>query len=186
MIKRFIAGLAAVLAASILWTSSAPAYVQYDQPTGTSCCFASMAMVVTNVTGLYRTPRDMLREFSAYYVGAAKHSLMHAVAYRYHLVASYFGPNDHRNGMKSSGSIKKGFRYAARSIPYGAQAVVLFRFGHFTSTGHCVVLYDYAHGHFQISDPNGKGKHGDSERRKGWSAKALLRRGNAYKLWIFW
>lgn len=195
LLKRFAASLIAVLVAGSMWTSFTFGYVNYDQPTGNTCCFASMAMVVTNATGRRHAPRDIMGEFPYYLTKyGARHSLMHAVAYRYHLVVSYFGPNDHLNGMKPSGGVRAGLRRAARSIPYGAQAVVLFRgknefpfrYSHFTSGGHCVVLNRYAHRHFHISDPNRKGRYGDSERRRGWSARALLRRGNVYKLWIFW
>jgi hypothetical protein len=126
------------------------------------------------------------RKFSGYMsAGGAKHSLIKAVAKRYHRFITYYGPDDGLNGIKSSGDLKAGFKDAAASIPAGADVVVLFRGpSYFTGRGHFAVLHDYTKHRFRMSDPNRKGRHGDSERKKGWSTRFLLRQGHVIKLWV--
>jgi hypothetical protein len=184
LIKRTFAGSTALLAVWLVTASTALAFPNMDQPTGKTCGPTAMAMVETDLTGIRHTPWEIYNDFRGYIPGASKHSLINAVATHYGQFVTYYGPDDGKNGVESSGSLRAGFRDAAASIPMGADVVILFHApSHFTGGGHFVVLYDYTHKRFRMSDPNRKGRHGDSERKQGWPVKYLLQQG-AVKLWV--
>lgn len=69
------------------------------------------------------------------------------------------------------------FRGAVKAIKMGDQVMMLAEPGHFTDAGHYMDAWK-AHGNkLVIDDPNGKGKHGDSERPGGWSGSQLRTAG---------
>lgn len=70
------------------------------------------------------------------------------------------------------------FRGAVKAIKMGDQVMMLAAPGHFTSAGHYMDAWKVVSGNrLVIDDPNGKGKHGDSERPGGWSGSQLKTAG---------
>ncbi|HET7673397.1 MAG TPA: hypothetical protein VFK11_02720 [Candidatus Saccharimonadales bacterium] len=70
------------------------------------------------------------------------------------------------------------FRGAVKAIKNGDQVMLLAEPGYFTDAGHYMDAWKVAGGNrLVIDDPNGKGKHGDSERPGGWSGAELSRAG---------
>jgi hypothetical protein len=178
--------MATCLVVMLMIVSNALAFVSFDQPTGSTCCFTSLAMIVTNLTGQRETPRDIFRQFSydMAHDGSgrslgASFSLDANVARRYYL-------NLHQ--YTTQGSLAAGFSDARNAIKHGGLGVLHVQYGHFTGARHCVVLRKVLrNGNFLISDPNRHGKHGDSERRQGWSERYLLTpgEGGAFRLSVF-
>lgn len=73
---------------------------------------------------------------------------------------------------------KTGFKGVRAAINAGGQGMVLFRPGYFTGQGHYMTVKEtLPNGRVILDDPNGKGRHGDSERAKGWSASELRAKG---------
>ncbi len=73
---------------------------------------------------------------------------------------------------------KTNFQGAVKAIKNDDEVMMLAAPGHFTSQGHYMAAWKLAGGNrLVIDDPNGKGKHGDSERPGGWSGSELKRAG---------
>lgn len=93
-----------------------------------------------------------------------------AMAKRLHATAKPATPEQVKKAMRSGD---------------GSQAMVLFKSGYFAGPkGHYMaVLKVLPNGNEVLDDPNGNGKHHDSERPEGWSPQALSQRGAiAYRL----
>jgi hypothetical protein len=176
LFKR-LSSIFATAVACLVLASSASAFVNFDQPTGSTCCFTSMSMVVTNLTGQRETPWDIYHQFSYDMTsGGASFSLDSDVARSYHLIIREY---------TSRGSLAAGFRAARQAIKDGGLAVIHVQYGHFTSARHCMVMWKLVHGNFRISDPNRRGKRGDSERPQGWSEQYLLGPGGVFRISVF-
>lgn len=73
---------------------------------------------------------------------------------------------------------KTNFKGAVKAIKNDDEVMMLAANGHFTSQGHYMDAWKVVNGNrLVIDDPNGKGKHGDSERPGGWSGSELQRAG---------
>jgi hypothetical protein len=73
---------------------------------------------------------------------------------------------------------KTNFAGAVKAIKNDDEVMMLAAPGHFTSQGHYMAAWKVVNGkRLVIDDPNGKGKHGDSERPGGWSGPELQRAG---------
>lgn len=79
-------------------------------------------------------------------------------------------------GLKVKKVGAKGLQEAVRD---GDEGMILFLPGHFAGgSGHYVAVRDVLpNGNLVLDDPNGKGKSGDSERRRGWSIRELKSKG---------
>jgi hypothetical protein len=158
------------MVAGLMFVGNTSAFVHFNQPTGTTCCYASAAMLITNLTGERRTPRDIMREYPQYLTSnGADHRLMKAVSDDYQLgYEKYAGRR-----------LSHGFRAARRIIPNGGIAILLVGPGAFTSTGHCMVLYKYRNGRFWVSNP----KPGAPD--KSYTEQNLRKQGDAVVLWLY-
>lgn len=73
---------------------------------------------------------------------------------------------------------KTTFKGAVKAIQNGHEVMMLAAKGYFTDGGHYMDAWKVVNGNrLVIDDPNGKGKHGDSERPGGWSASQLRSAG---------
>lgn len=79
-----------------------------------------------------------------------------------------------RYNVKVSGSDSFNSAAIRRAIRRNDEVVILAQAGHFTAGGHYMAIRGLTQsGRFVIDDPNGKGRHGDSERKRGWSGSEL-------------
>jgi hypothetical protein len=151
-------------------------YVHFNQGdwgariASSGCGPTSAAEVITNVSGHYATPRKMADILSPKYYIPGSGTRPEAFKYlgrRFNLEVHKTDLDDARDVIKYGGGL----------------AIVHASPGYFTGLGHYMVLKDVKSGKFRISDPNGRGKHGDSESRL-WSA-AALRSNGVDAVWTF-
>jgi hypothetical protein len=189
---RIFAGLTTFVVVFLVACSTVLGYHHKNQPTSTTCCFASIEMLADNMLDKPHSVEYMTQQFSSYYVGAAKWSLMPAFAKAYKLYAVHYGMDSARDKQSAADrrEIKEGLKIAAEDIPYGAEAIVMargidrepFKSSIFTKHGHCMVLYGYWHGRFKLSNPNPR----SPQSRKGYTMRRLLGAGNIVAIWIFY
>lgn len=74
---------------------------------------------------------------------------------------------------------KVGARGLQEAVREGDEGMILFMPGHFAGgSGHYVAVRSVLpNGNLVLDDPNGKGKSGDSERKRGWSLRELKNKG---------
>jgi hypothetical protein len=174
LLRRLGTCLSAGLVVALVFVSNALAFANIDQPTGNTCCFTSMDMVLRNLEGIQISPMNLEHQFSYDMTsGGASFSLDTDVARQYHLIIHQYTTPE---------SLAAGFRDARQAIKEGGLAVIHVQYGHFTGARHCMVVWKLVDGNFRISDPNRRGKHGDSERPQGWSEQFLINQGKVFRI----
>jgi hypothetical protein len=142
-------------------------FVNYNQAAwerpGTACGPTSIGMVTATLKGnKHITPNTMTHQIPKKWYWPGSGTDPHAFFYignKYDIDVEHGDLND-----------------ARRVIEDGGLAIVHAKPGYFTANGHYMVLRAVKNGKFRIADPNGKGRHGDSESHL-WGARELRAKG---------